>query len=505
MSSSIVLKMLNITHYFRNKKAKRWFNPYQYEANDINLNKISLHLYQGESLAIIGEPGSSKSFIGRILAGDVKPDKGKVICSGTLYFGDIKDKHLIQATVFNYVNTIVKLFPYEVSDHKVSQIIKYAHLDTKQQQPVFTLTHAEYAQLIVSIARASAAEIIILNHIIENIPETYLPKAVELSNDYVDNNLTMIIIDDDIDKVIQVSNYVAWISHGQLRMEGSINQVIPKFREHERDRLSLEDEVAIENFDIDWKKSRAQIPEMTYNFKRVERYKHAQAPVYIVKFWTILISLVLGMVVMFALIFTNTGNIQLSNNLSQSKIQNQNVDPYEEKLAYGLALNGKIHLHGNNELTAPKYSLLTIIGENSKNYRVKVDNKNYYVAKNKLEYFNPAALYEEHKFTTMSKYMKSNYGNFVDYFNSHLNKSHKTVKKTLVPDKENRFVVDITEQPIEMLFNDTDKLKGFVFPIVKKDELKKEFNISKDIWITKTYGGYLIADMKENKWIFIEL
>lgn len=101
--------------------------------------------------------------------------------------------------------------------------------------------------------------------------------------------------------------------------------------------------------------------------------------------------------------------------------------------------------------------------------------------------------------------MKSNYGNFVDYFNSHLNKSHKTVKKTLVPDKENRFVVDITEQPIEMLFNDTDKLKGFVFPIVKKDELKKEFNISKDIWITKTYGGYLIADMKENKWIFIEL
>ena len=65
----------------------------------------------------------------------------------------------------------------------------------------------------------------------------------------------MIIIDDDIDKVIQISNYVAWISHGQLRMEGSINQVIPKFREHERDRLSLEDEVAIENFDIDWKKS----------------------------------------------------------------------------------------------------------------------------------------------------------------------------------------------------------------------------------------------------------
>ena len=113
---------------------------------------------------------------------------------------------------------------------------------------------------------------------------------------------------------------------------------------------------------------------MTYNFKRVERYKHAQAPVYIVKFWTILINLVLGMVVMFALIFTNTGNIQLSNNLSQSKFKTK-MWIHMKKLAYGLALNRKIHLHGNNELTAPKYSLLTIIGENSKNYRVKLITK----------------------------------------------------------------------------------------------------------------------------------
>ncbi|WP_374758359.1 hypothetical protein, partial [Staphylococcus haemolyticus] len=32
--------------------------------------------------------------------------------------------------------------------------------------------------------------------------------------------------------------------------------------------------------------------------------------------------------------------------------------------------------------------------------------------------------------------MKSNYSNFVDYYNSHLHKKHDRVKKTLVPNKD---------------------------------------------------------------------
>ena len=68
------------------------------------------------------------------------------------------------------------------------------------------------------------------------------------------------------------------VSHGQLRMEGSLKQVIPSFKEHERDRLSLNSKEEIENFDLDWKKNRTRIPEMTYNFKRVERYNHAKPP-----------------------------------------------------------------------------------------------------------------------------------------------------------------------------------------------------------------------------------
>ena len=78
MGSSIVLKLLNVTQYYRNQKNRKWYLPFGYGAEDIELNKITLHIYQGEALALIGEPGSSKTLIGRIMAQDIAPIEGKL-------------------------------------------------------------------------------------------------------------------------------------------------------------------------------------------------------------------------------------------------------------------------------------------------------------------------------------------------------------------------------------------------------------------------------------------
>ncbi|MCI2948531.1 teichoic acid transport system ATP-binding protein [Staphylococcus caledonicus] len=503
MGSSIILKLLNVTHYYRNKKNRKWYLPFGYDAEDIELNKISLHIYQGEALAIIGEPGSSKTLLGRIIAGDIKPDRGKMVKSASTYYGDIKDKHLLHITVKEYVKDIQQLFTYETSSHNIEQIIKYAHLDEKASVKINELSHTEFAQLILSLARVCRAEVLILNHIIEHLDDAFLEKAKQLSKDYISDNQSLILIDDDINKVTQVSNYVAWISHGQVRMEGSLNQVLPAFKDHERDRLSIDNEEEQQNFDLDWKESRSRLPDMSYNFKRVERYKNAKVPDFVVKFWTILITSVLALILIGALVMNNIGTIEAPTIETQKKVQNK--DPFEEKLAYGIVMNDSITLDGESNIKVPKYTFVTITGENSKKYQVTMNNKDYEVGKSKLQYFNPAALYESHSLSTLAPYMKSNYSNYVDYFNSQLHKKHEQVKKTLVPDEDSRYVVSVTQQPIDMLFNDQNKLTGFVFPIVDKDKLKDKYHITQDLWTVKTDNGYLIADMNDSKWIYIEL
>lgn len=136
-------------------------------------------------------------------------------------------------------------------------------------------------------------------------------------------------------------------------------------------------------------------------------------------------------------------------------------------------------------------------------YRVNIDNQDY-VVENINYNILTQQLYMSRIHLKIIPYMKSNYSNFVDYYNSHLHKNMIELK-TLVPNKDSRYVVGVTQQPVEMLFNDQDKLTGFVFPIINKDELKDKYHINQDLWIVKSGDGYLIADMKNSKWIYIEL
>ena len=52
-------------------------------------------------------------------------------------------------------------------------------------------------------------------------------RAIELSDDYIKNNSTLVLIDNNIDKISETTNYITWVSHGQIRKEGSLNQVLP--------------------------------------------------------------------------------------------------------------------------------------------------------------------------------------------------------------------------------------------------------------------------------------
>ncbi|UXR50926.1 ATP-binding cassette domain-containing protein [Staphylococcus simulans] len=508
MASSIVLKLLNITHYYRKKNRKKWYLPYGYDAEDIELNNVSLHLYQGESLGIIGEPGASKTLIGRILAGEVKPDKGRIRRNGSLYFGDIEDKHLHEETVTALVQNAVELFTYTVSGHKVEQILRYADLYEQKDKLVYQLTDREYAQLIVSLARTSKADIIIFNHVLSELDDAFMEKAITLSQDYIDDELTMITIDDNLKVIQAVCNYAVWISHGQLRMEGPLSRVLPAFKEHERDRQSLKTEEEKAQFDVDWKEKRTRIPEMSYNFKRIERYKHAKPTPFLARVigWSVL--LLIGFIFTAVLLFNNLGIVHFAQNTEQSKLQAQKKGVFDETLTYGIVMNNNIEVKGidhKQKVKLPKYTFVTITGENDNKYRLVIDDKSYVIGKNKLYHFNPAGLYERHSKDTLEDYMKSNYINYIDFYNSHLGQSHKKAVKSLVPEKDQRFVAPVTQQPVNLLFNDNDHLTGFVFPIVDKDKLKDKFDIQGDYWVTKSGNGYFIADLKDNKWIYIEL
>ncbi|MGV3244328.1 ATP-binding cassette domain-containing protein [Staphylococcus sp. 11261D007BR] len=508
MGSAIVLKMIKVTHYYRNQKKQNVLKPFSYQPEDIELNNITLHIYQGESLGIIGETASSKSLVGEILAGTVKPDKGRIVRSGSMFYANMNQKSVEHIKVIDYIRDAMKLFPYETPEHKDQQILKYAHLETVENETIDQLTDQQYAQLLFSLARSSKAEIVILSHILSYLTHDFFDKAQQMAKEYINEGLTWVTIDNDIDKVKAVSNYIAWISHGQLREEGSINQVVPQFVVHERDRATLKTEQEKKQFDEDWKKSRSKMPELTYSFKRIERYHHAKPPAFLSRIWMFTSLFLIGMVLFGGLVFANIGNIE-SNQGDPSAITQQSKDPFVDKLAYGVVKKKSVQLDAqaskDKSLTLPKYAFMTIIGENKVRYQVDMNDKTYTVPKEDIHYFDPAALYKEVEQKELEPYLNNNYISSYEYFNGELHNDHKDVNEKLVPERKNQYVEPIVEQPISMIFNDQQQLIGYTFPMKNKEKLTNKFNIKDDFWVAKTEDGYFIADMNQSNWLYIEL
>ncbi|UXU58068.1 ABC transporter ATP-binding protein [Staphylococcus agnetis] len=508
MGSAIVLKIINVTHFYRNQKKQNILKPFSYQPEDIELNNITLHIYQGESLGIIGEADSSKSLVGEILAGTVKPDKGRMARTATLFYANMNQKTVETMSVRDYVQDVIQLYEYEVTAHKVEQIIKYAHLASKENDAIQNLADEEYAQLLFSMARASKAEIIILSHILTYLDEDFMTKASSMAREYIDEGLTWVTIDNDITKIQAVSNYIAWISHGQLRQEGPVKQVVGAFLTHEKDRSSIKSEEALAYFDDDWKRNRSRMPELTYNFKRIERYHHSEPPAFLARVWIWLAIFFMGIVLGSLFIFTNFGQLESQKVTTEDTIAKNNEDPFIEKLAYGIVDAKNVQLTGKSgqkDLKLPRYAIATITGENKTSYRIENNGEVYTASKSQFKYMNPAALYRHVERDDIAPYMKSNYINYVDYFNGELHKSHKTVNDTLVPDSKNRYVESITQQPISMLFDDRNKLIGYTFPMVDTHAFKKKFKPDEKYWIVKSEEGYFIADVQNDQWIYIKL
>lgn len=49
---------------------------------------------------------------------------------------------------------------------------------------------------------------------------------------------------------------------------------------------------------------------------------------------------------MMLLIFNNIGIISITDFTNRATMQNENKDPYGEKLAYGIAFNGSVDMQG---------------------------------------------------------------------------------------------------------------------------------------------------------------
>jgi energy-coupling factor transport system ATP-binding protein len=178
-----VLRALNITQKYNGR---------------IVLNNVNIEVRRGESILIYGLNGSGKTTLLKILAGYLKPSRGRVEKLGrAIYIPQNIPLFFTEETIGKEITEICRAWS------RGSQCIEEGLRNCRElglsiDESPFTLSHGQMVKLAILIARLSGADIILLDEPFSGL--TYVDRAKLI--DYISSsNSTFILATSNLDAI----------------------------------------------------------------------------------------------------------------------------------------------------------------------------------------------------------------------------------------------------------------------------------------------------------------
>jgi len=122
---------------------------------------LSARIPTGVTL-ITGGDGAGKTTLLRLLAGDLKPQAGRVDCPLPTFWTDPKSTAFDQITVAEYVNSLRPRYP-QFDDQALAGLIEVLSLADHQHKPLYMLSTGSKRKVWLAAAFASGAAVTLLD------------------------------------------------------------------------------------------------------------------------------------------------------------------------------------------------------------------------------------------------------------------------------------------------------------------------------------------------------
>ena len=189
---------------------------------------ISLNIYKGESLAIIGRNGSGKSTLLKIITQIVRPTAGgvKSYTSNIIPLLQLGAGFDMNSTGYQnvYLNGAILGFTKKEIDEKMQGIIEFSELQDFMNVELKNYSQGMLARLGFAIAISCNPEVLIVDEILAVGDTAFQKKCYDKLNELKNNGVTFIIVSHS-DVVKEMCSRAIWIKDGKKIMDGDINVV----------------------------------------------------------------------------------------------------------------------------------------------------------------------------------------------------------------------------------------------------------------------------------------
>ena len=203
------------------------------------LNQVSLQLYEGETLGIIGRNGVGKTTLLRLMAGILGPSHGKVhihpgksvslLTLGLGFKADLsgRDNALLAAMLQGSTHKQAKSF--------LAGIQEFSELGESFNQPVKDYSSGMRARLGFTTALMTHVDVLLVDEILSVGDAHFREKAESAMRSRITGGQTVVFVSHMAEQVKKLCDRVVWLEHGKVVSMGPADEVVDAYIQDVKD------------------------------------------------------------------------------------------------------------------------------------------------------------------------------------------------------------------------------------------------------------------------------
>ncbi|OEU68829.1 MAG: hypothetical protein BA863_04985 [Desulfovibrio sp. S3730MH75] len=239
-TESVAISIRNLTKEYRlyNKPVHRVLETFfpsgkKYHHAFKALDDVSLEIFKGQTVGIVGRNGSGKSTLLQIICGIIKPTVGAIDVQGRI------SALLELGAGFNpeftgrqnvYLNGSILGLTHEEIDERMDDILAFAGIGGFIDQPVKSYSSGMYVRLAFSVAISVEPEILIVDEALSVGDEAFQRKCFGKINAIQEQGGTILFVSHSTTSVIELCSRAFMLDNGELLVAGEPKQVVSRYQ-----------------------------------------------------------------------------------------------------------------------------------------------------------------------------------------------------------------------------------------------------------------------------------
>ncbi len=225
----IIFDLQNIGMCYRKAASLPWKGSKFWALHD-----VSFQVYRGQTLGIIGRNGAGKSTLLKVMAGIIKPDKGKIICAKVKItmqsLGAGFDPRLTGRQNIFLSGLLLGMDKKHIQKC-VDEIIELADIGDFIDEPIKSYSSGMRSRLSFSIAYYVDTDVMLIDEALAAGDQAFKEKASELIKEKIKSDRTVVLVSHSIPTIQELCDRVIQIENGHSLPELPVEQTIKRYVE----------------------------------------------------------------------------------------------------------------------------------------------------------------------------------------------------------------------------------------------------------------------------------